>query len=227
LGAIIAAGAAIASASVTTAASGAIAATDPYQDRILFALLSEAKAIDIAQSEADAASEAAEELTVSPDQPIALTPRPGDNQFVRPQSAEFTPRDIHWLRGTVEDVEKLGPATVLNLDVVTEIKTRGREIVDAWDSWQADVARAKEASGYSAAERRCDEISDQRQEIWRRIAATRAKTVKGMLAKLAFVAPLYNVEDGDGPGSTGDHILDSVAMDYSTLHGLNGREART
>jgi hypothetical protein len=42
-----------------------------------------------------------------------------------------------------------------------------------------------------------------------------------MLAKLAFVAPLYGEETF---GCMGDDILKSVARDYGELHGLKGRE---
>jgi hypothetical protein len=45
-----------------------------------------------------------------------------------------------------------------------------------------------------------------------------------MLAKLAFVAPLYDVEERAGLKSMGADILKSVAIDYGELHGLKGGE---
>ena len=47
-----------------------------------------------------------------------------------------------------------------------------------------------------------------------------------MLAKLAFVSPLYDIDDRLDPEPYGDSILQSVAMDYGTLYGMTGREAR-
>jgi hypothetical protein len=105
LRAIIAAGA-IASALVAAVASTPIAASEPYQDAILFAVLREAKAIDIVQAEAIDAEAAAAEITIWPDRPSALTPRPGDSLFVGSQNGEFEGRHIHNLRGMVERVEK-------------------------------------------------------------------------------------------------------------------------
>jgi hypothetical protein len=54
-----------------------------------------------------------------------------------------------------------------------------------------------------------------------------AKTVEGMLAKLALAAPLYDDQVYGGEktfGCMGDDILKSVARDYGELHGLKGRE---
>ena len=143
--AVLAAGAAAVTALPATA-SRAIAASEPHEDAALFALIAEAKAIDALQKEIDDAEEAAYDRMIRPEWPSALNPRPGDHSLVRPPPREkFNIRD---LRALVESTEQLDPASTLSLrPMVMEIKTRGREIVDAWDTYQADRDRAKEAAG--------------------------------------------------------------------------------
>jgi hypothetical protein len=123
------------------------------------------------------------------------------------------------LRRLVEDIEKLGPDTKINQAVVTEYKTRGREIVDAWDSYQADRERAREEVGLPAIDHRWKELNDQRRQLWSRIAETPARTVDGMHAKVAFAVSFNILERGDLKEGTLDEILLSAAMDYADLHG--------
>jgi hypothetical protein len=58
------------------------------------------------------------------------------------------------LRDLVESAEKLGPDTKIDQALVRELKTRGREIVDAFDAYQAARDRAKEAAGLLELNRR-------------------------------------------------------------------------
>ena len=105
LGAIIAAGAAGATVVLPAAASRAIAASEPYEDAALFALIAEAKAIDALQKEVDDAENAAYDRIIWPDRPSALNPRPDDHSLVRSRRAEFDEPDIRELRGLVEGME--------------------------------------------------------------------------------------------------------------------------
>src|ERR1700722_7732417 len=132
LGALLAAGAMPA---LPAAGSSAIAATEPYEDAALFALLTEARAINGLQNEVDSDEEAAYDRIIRPDRPSALNPRPDDNFLIQARRAEFDEPDIRELRGLVESMEKLGPDTKINQALVREIKTRGREIVDAWEAY--------------------------------------------------------------------------------------------
>ena len=77
----------------------------------------------------------------------ALTPK-------RDPRAEFDEADIRGLRDLVESAEKLGPDTKIDQALVRELKTRGREIVDAFDAYQAARDRAKEAAGLLELNRR-------------------------------------------------------------------------
>jgi hypothetical protein len=219
LGGFLAAGAAEATAVLPAAASRAIAASEPGEDAPLFALLAEARAIDLLQNAVNDAENAAYDRMTLPDRPSALNPRPDDNSLLRPRRAEFDEPGIHELRGLVEDVEKLGPDTIINQAVVREIKTRGREIVDAWDSYHADCDRAKEAVDLPAIRRRGKELNERRIRLWSQIATTPARTVDGMHAKIAF-ASIFNLDEReDLVEGTMEDILLSAAMDYAEIHG--------
>jgi hypothetical protein len=219
LGAIIAAGATVA---LPAATSRAIAA-EPDEDAALFALLTEARAIDVLQKEVDDAEYAAYDRIIWPDRPSALNPRPDDNFILRPRLAEFDEPDIRELRGLVGDVEKLGPDTKINQALLRDLKTRGREIVDAWDSYQADRDRANEAVGLPELNRRGKEINERRRRLWSRIAAMPARTVEGMLAKIAFASENYFGEREDFVEGTAEDLLLSAAMDYADIHGQEAR----
>jgi hypothetical protein len=218
LGAIIAAGAAGATAVLPAAATRAIAPSEPYEDAALFALLTQARALDVLQNEVDDAETAAWDRMIRPDRPSALNPRPDDNSLLRPRRAEFDWRDIRELRGLVEGMEKLGPDTTINPFLMREMKTRGREIVDTWDSYQADYDRAKEAVDLPAVDRRAKELNDQRRQLWSQIAQTPARTVEGMHAKVAFAVSFNVLEREDFEEGTVDEIVLSAAMDYADLH---------
>ncbi len=131
LGAVLAAGATVV---LPAAASSAIAASEPDADAALFALLTEARSIDVLQNEVDDAESAAYDRMSFPDRPSALNPRPDDHLLVRSRRAEFDEPDIRQLRGLVESMENLSQdSAIFNKALVREIKTRGREIVDAWE----------------------------------------------------------------------------------------------
>jgi hypothetical protein len=116
LSAVLAAGA---TAVLPAAASRAIVASEPCEDAALFALLTEARAIDVLQNEVNDAENAIYDRMIWPDRPSALNPRPDDNFLVRPRRAEFDEPDICELRGLVEDIEKLGSDTMINQALVS------------------------------------------------------------------------------------------------------------
>ena len=176
------------------------------------------------QKEVDDAENAAYDRMIWPDRPSALNPRPDDHLLVRSRCAEFDEPNIRNLRGLVEDMEKLDPdTTTLNMAVVKEIKTRGREIVDAWDSYRADCARAEEAAGLPAIGQRWKELNERRRQLWSRIAQTPARTVEGMHAKVAFAVSFNFLEREDFEKGTIDEIILSAAMDYADLHSQEAR----
>jgi hypothetical protein len=99
----------------------------------------------------------------------------------------------------------------------------GREIVDAWDAYQAACDRAKEAVGLPELNRRGKELNEQRRRLWSQIAATPARTVEGMLAKIAFASENYFGEREDLVEGTAEDLLLSAAMDYADIHGQEAR----
>jgi hypothetical protein len=222
--AVLAAGAVGATAVLPAAASRAVVAPESYKDAALLALLTEARAIEVLEHEIDDAENAAYDRMILPDRPSALNPRPDDYFLFRPRSGEFDEPNIRDLRGLVEDVEKLGPDTKINQALMGELKTRGREIVDAWDSYQAARDGAKEAVDLPAILRRGKELNERRIRLWSQIAATPARTVDGMHAKIAF-ASIFNLDEREDlvEGTMVD-LLVSAAMDYAEIH---GQEART
>jgi hypothetical protein len=56
-----------------------------------------------------------------------------------------------------------------------------------------------------------------------RVAATPARTVDGMHAKIAFASSFNLLERGDLVEGTVDDLLVSAAMDYADLHGQEAR----
>jgi hypothetical protein len=117
-------------------------------------------------------------------------------------------------------MEKLGQDTkIINQALVREIKTRGREIVDAWDSYQADRDRAEEAVGLPAVGRRWKELNERRVRLWSQIAQTPAGTVEGMHAKIAFAVSFnfLELEREDLVEGTMEDLLLSAAMDYAGI----------
>jgi hypothetical protein len=127
------------------------------------------------------------------------------------------------LRDLVESAEKLGPDTKIDQALVRELKTRGREIVDAFDAYQAARDRAKEAAGLLELNRRWGNLNERRRRLWSRIAAMPARTVEGMHAKMAFASSFNLLERGDLVEGTVDDLLVSAAMEYADLHGQEAR----
>ena len=94
---------------------------------------------------------------------------------------------------------------------------------DAWDSYQANRDRAKEAVGLPELNRRCGDLNERRRRMWSRIAQTPARTVGGMHAKIAFASECYFGEREDLVEGTAEDLLLSAAMDYADLHGQEAR----
>ncbi len=112
---------------------------------------------------------------------------------------------------------------MLNMAMVNEIRTRGREIVDAWHSYLADCDRAEEAAGLPAIGKRWKEINERRRQLWSQIAATPARSVAGMHAKIAFAANANFLEREDLVEGTVEDLVLSAALDYADLHGQEAR----
>jgi hypothetical protein len=70
---------------------------------------------------------------------------------------------------------------------------------------------------------RWGDLNERRRRLWSQIAATPARTVEGMHAKIAFVSKFYFGEREDLVEGTAEDLLLSAAMDYADIHGQEAR----
>jgi hypothetical protein len=103
-----------------------------------------------------------------------------------------------------------------NPDIRAARDARYRELTEALKQWKAGCEQAKVRSGELDAWNRADELLTEDQKLRARIAATRAQTPAGMMAKLALVAPCCEGLEPEDKGSSED-LLFSVAHDFNSL----------
>jgi hypothetical protein len=78
---------------------------------------------------------------------------------------------------------------------------------------------AMDRSGETAAEERSEQLFNESCDAHDRVARMRARTLGGMLAKLALLEPAFDPEDMlTGDLGTSEQILVSVAIDFKTQH---------
>lgn len=93
---------------------------------------------------------------------------------------------------------------------------RADELIAAADQWRTARRQAEERSGEVDAATRCDQLGDEWTRLLARIATTPARTMAGILAKLAVAAPYFAADElGEHVGMDG--ILTSVAVDFNAL----------
>jgi hypothetical protein len=105
------------------------------------------------------------------------------------------------------------------IEMMAAQEVRQDQLVPAFDEWNEMRRLAEERSGVTAAEKLNSQLYDEWYEARRRVANARARTLEGMLAKLAFIAADFEVDESleDPNRGTSDMILYSVAIDYKTL----------
>jgi hypothetical protein len=104
-----------------------------------------------------------------------------------------------------------------------EIDARESKFIAAADQWREMRRLAEDRSGKTAAEELSDRLFTEKYDACQAVALTRARTLAGMLAKLAFIAgDFHDDEKIPADWGTSEHILFSVAVDYKTIG-----EART
>jgi hypothetical protein len=74
-------------------------------------------------------------------------------------------------------------------------EARGDQLAPAFDEWEVMLRLAEERSGVTAAEELRSQLYDEWYEARRRIANARARTLEGMLAKLAFIAADFEADE--------------------------------
>jgi hypothetical protein len=221
LGAVLAAGGA--------AALPAVAGTlHSHPDAELFALIERARTAD---SLADEASSAADDVLfkIAPSFPQALIWAETDDPFwYGVKSGERIPvRDIDFLRDWLklpERPDRPWPQDICRSPLIPlrAFAERAREIVRAKDEFEASWQAAGEHPDVLEVAARHETLSERWRELAMRVATTPAKTMEGMVAKIALIASGYAEDDLDG---TYDGILASAALDAQAL--ANASETRS
>ena len=104
---------------------------------------------------------------------------------------------------------------------------REDQLIAALDHRYETHRVAADRSGETAADERLEQLSDEKYGAYERVANTRARTLSGVLAKLALIAPDFDDESAlELPAEIGtpEQILCRVAVDFKAL---KAGEART
>ena len=221
LGAVLAAGAAAALPAVAIAS----VARSHHPDADLFALIERARTAD---SLADEACEAADDVLfkIAPSFPQALIWTESDTPhwYGLRAGERVSNRDIDFLRHWLKCARKPDPiaAGVVPLIPLLAFAERAREIVQTKDEFEASWQAAGEHPDVLEAQARHEALSERWSELAMRVATTPAKTMEGLIAKIALIASGYAEDDLDG---TYDGILASAALDAQALANAGGVDA--
>jgi hypothetical protein len=103
---------------------------------------------------------------------------------------------------------------------------REDQLIAALDNRCEALRVAEDRSGETAADEHVEQRMNEKFDAYTRVANTRARTLSGILAKLALVAPDVDQATSEFPAEVGtsEPILFSVAVDFKTL---KAGEART
>jgi len=102
------------------------------------------------------------------------------------------------------------------VELLTARETREDQLVAAHNQWKEARRLARDRSGETAAEERCQQLYNERCDACDRVASARARTLNGLLAKIAFVASDFDADDLL-EGVTPENILASVVVDFNAL----------
>jgi hypothetical protein len=106
------------------------------------------------------------------------------------------------------------------LDIMAAAEVRADQLIAAVDHWHEAGRDASDRSGETAAEERVDQLWNEKYDACSRVADTRARTLNGVLAKLALIAPEFDDESASelpaemGPSA---QVLFRVAVDFKEL----------
>jgi hypothetical protein len=243
LGAIIAAGA----IGVAPIAAGAAIAAEPVNgvaglDAGLLALIDEARAAGARVEAAIAALEEAQERTEEVPWPQTLIVTEDDTRLWKLQAGDhFDPAHLNLMRErqahrqrSKELMSSVSSATwaMLASGIALDDKDRAAiekmnatdaredQLIAALDDYGEAQQVASDLSGETAANDRFDQLWDEKADACNRVANFRARTLSGVLAKLAFIAPEFDDQSASelpAEMGTSPEILFSVAVDFKTL----------
>jgi hypothetical protein len=240
LGAIAAAGAAGATVVLPAAATRAIAASEPYEDARLFALIDEAREAGARVEAAIGALEEAQERTEEVPWPQALIVTEDDTRRWKLKAGDpfdhvhlYRMRESQLHRQKLKDsISRLSTATLAMLApgpmddkdraAIEKIKAkdaREDQIIAAMDRRNEALQVARDRSGETAASDLVDQLWDEKYAAYTRVANIRARTLNGVLAKLALIASDVDESASEFSAEVGasEPILFSVAVDFKAL----------
>jgi hypothetical protein len=118
------------------------------------------------------------------------------------------------------------------VEMMAALEVREDQLIAALDHQNEARRIARDRSGETAAEERLEQLLDEKYDACNRVATTRARTLSGVLAKLALIAQDFDEEStSELPGEMGTspEILFSVAVDFKELKAGQGslKGART
>lgn len=104
------------------------------------------------------------------------------------------------------------------VEMMTATEVREAQLVAARDEWNEACRVAKDRSGETAAEEWAEQLFNEKYDACERVASKRALTMRGLLAKLAFIAGDFDAdEELPAEMGTSEKILFSVAVDFKAL----------
>jgi hypothetical protein len=106
------------------------------------------------------------------------------------------------------------------LEMLAAVEVREDQLIAALDHRNEARRVAKDRSGETAANDRLEQLEDEKDDARNRVATTRARTLSGVLAKLALIAPDFDDESASelpGEMGTSPEILFSIAVDFKEL----------
>jgi hypothetical protein len=227
---------AAAMAGSTPAITGAATALDAK----LFDLIAAAREAEARFEAASVAlKEAANRIEEVPEPPALIVTEEDARLFWNWKTevgSSFRVSEIDWMKQQLQQPKRisvmvarkpgekpLDEQTVGLIRMFAAREARMDQVIAAFDQWIGDRKLAEERSDERAVtewqEQLCGEMCDARQ----RVGSMRARTLAGMLAKLALIAPEFEDEDewasDVGPS---ERILISVAADYRLgVEGVN------
>jgi hypothetical protein len=244
LGAIFAVGAiGVAPIAAGAATANALVSDPAGLDAGLFALIDEAREAGVRVEAARSTLEEAEERTEEVPWPQALIVTEDDTrlwklkagdrfdhahlsrmregqphrQKLKNSMSRLSPAACAALASGLGPMDDKGRAAVAKINATD---AREDQLIAALDHRNEALQVARDRSGETAAEEHLEQLMDEQYDACNRVANTRARTLSGVLAKLAFIAPDFDDESASelpAEMGTSPEILFSIAVDFKEL----------
>jgi hypothetical protein len=135
------------------------------------------------------------------------------------QNSEYL-RSFVAIAGDAPYVATLNDKNRALLEMLAAIEVREDQLIAALDHRNEARRVAEDRSGETAANERLEQLMDEKYEVCNRVSITRARTLSGVLAKLALIASDFDDESASelpGEMGTSPQILFSIAADFKEL----------